>query len=112
MQDPEAGVAPGVEVVVTRVETGTGTGTAATTTNGAGIYVFTGLEPGHFRLLVRKEEFKEVVIKELELHMQDKLEQNFSLEIAPVSESVTVEASATQPLKASAGCIGPAASER
>ena len=63
----------------------------ATTTNGAGIYVFTGLEPGHFRLLVRKEGFKEIVIKGFELHVQDKLEQNFSLEMGSISERVTVE---------------------
>jgi hypothetical protein len=65
-----------VEILITRIEAGT---VATATTNGARIYVFTGLVPGHFELLVRKEGFKAVVIKEFELHVQDKLEQNSSV---------------------------------
>src|ERR1041384_469541 len=44
VQDPKGGVVPDVEVVATRIETGTA---ATTKTNGAGIYFFTGLRPGH-----------------------------------------------------------------
>src|SRR5437764_982441 len=42
--------------------------------------------------MVRKEGFKEIAIKEFQLFVQDKLEQNFALEIGSVSESVTVNA--------------------
>jgi outer membrane receptor protein involved in Fe transport len=90
--DPNGRVVPDAEVTATRIETGT---VATTKTNGAGIYVFTSLMPGHYHLLIHGLGFKEVVIKELELHVQDKLEQNFALEIGSVSESVTVTANSS-----------------
>jgi hypothetical protein len=87
--DPKGGVVPDVEIDATRIETGT---LVTTRTNGAGIYFFTGLTPGHYHLMVHKPGFKEIAIREFELHVQDKLEQNFSLEIGSVSETVTVTA--------------------
>ena len=89
IQDPNGGVVPDVEVTATRIETGTA---ATTKTNGAGIYFFTGLMPGHYHLMIHKPGFKEIAIKEFQLHVQDKLEQNFMLEIGSVSETVTVTA--------------------
>jgi outer membrane receptor protein involved in Fe transport len=85
--DPNGRVVPDAEVTVTRIETG---GVVTNRTNGAGIYTFTGLMPGHYHLALRKPGFKEIAIKEFELHVQDKLEQNFSLEIGSISETVTV----------------------
>jgi hypothetical protein len=90
IQDPNGRVVPDVEVTATRIETGTA---VTTKTNGAGIYFFTGLMPGHYHLTVRKPGFKEIAIKEFQLYVQDKLEQNFALEIGSVSETVTVSAS-------------------
>jgi hypothetical protein len=87
--DPKGGVVPDVEVTATRIETGA---EVTTKTNGAGIYFFTGLMPGHYHLMVHKPGFKEIAIKEFQLNVQDKLEQNFSLEIGSVSETVTVTA--------------------
>jgi len=89
IQDPKGTVVPDVEVTATRIETGTA---VTTKTNGAGIYFFTGLMPGHYHLTVRKPGFKEIAIKEFQLNVQDKLEQNFALEIGSVSETVTVNA--------------------
>jgi hypothetical protein len=89
IQDPKGGAVPDVEVTATRIETGT---VVTAKTNGAGIYFFTGLMPGHYHLMVRKPGFKEIAIKEFQLYVQDKLEQNFSLEIGSVSETVTVNA--------------------
>jgi hypothetical protein len=87
VNDPKGAVVPDVDVTATRIETGT---VVATKTNGAGIYFFTSLMPGHYHLVVRKPGFKEIAVKEIELHVQDKLERNFSLEIGSLSESVTV----------------------
>src|ERR1700722_6987995 len=87
VNDPKGAVVPDVDVMATRIETGAA---VATKTNGAGIYFFTGLLPGHYHLMVRKPGFKEIAIKEFELHVQDKQEQNFSLEIGSVSETITV----------------------
>jgi hypothetical protein len=89
IQDPKGAVVPDVEVTVTRIETGT---ISTTKTNGAGIYVLTALMPGHYHLLIRRAGFKVIAIKEFELHVQDTLEQNFSLEIGSISETVTVNA--------------------
>jgi hypothetical protein len=89
ISDPKGGVVPDVEVTATRIETGT---IFTTKTNGAGIYSFIGLLPGHYHLTIQKPGFKEIAIRELELHVQDKLEQNFSLEIGSVSETITVTA--------------------
>jgi Carboxypeptidase regulatory-like domain/TonB-dependent Receptor Plug Domain/TonB dependent receptor len=89
ISDPKGGVVPDVEVTATRIETDT---VVATKTNSAGIYFFTGLLSGHYHLMIRKPGFKEIAIKEFELHVQDKLEQNFSLELGSVSETVTVTA--------------------
>jgi hypothetical protein len=86
--DPQGAVVPGVEVVATRIETGT---ILTIQTNGAGIYFFTGLMPGHYHLVVRKQGFKEIAIKEIELHVQDKVERNFSLDIGSLFETITVE---------------------
>lgn len=91
INDPNGGAVPDVEVIATRIETGA---VVTTRTNGAGIYFFTGLMPGHYHLVIRKPGFKEIAIKELELYVQDKSEQNFSLEIGSVSETVTVTAGA------------------
>jgi Carboxypeptidase regulatory-like domain/TonB dependent receptor len=91
INDPKGAVVPDTEVVATRIETGT---VVKTKTNGAGIYVLTALMPGHYHLLIHRAGFKEIAIKEFELHVQDKLEQNFSLEIGSVSETVTVNANA------------------
>jgi len=93
ISDPNGGVVTDVEVIATRIETGNA---VTTKTNGAGIYFFTGLVPGHYHLTVRKPGFKEIAIKEFQLYVQDKLEQNFSLEIGSVSETVTVNG--TNPL--------------
>ena len=62
--DPNGRVVPDTEVTATRIETGT---VVTTKTNGAGIYFFTGLMPGHYHLMIHKPGFKEIAIKEFEL---------------------------------------------
>jgi hypothetical protein len=91
INDPNGAVVPDAEVSVTRIETGS---VITTKTNGAGIYSFTSLMPGHYHLVVRKPGFKEIAIKDIELYVQAKMEQNFSLEIGSISETVAVTASA------------------
>ncbi|HTZ83183.1 MAG TPA: TonB-dependent receptor [Candidatus Acidoferrales bacterium] len=90
VRDPQGGVIPGVEVQATRLETGIVT---TSVTNEAGLYVFTGLQPGRYRLVAHKQGFKEAVVEELVLSVQAQREQNFSLAIGSASETVTVEAS-------------------
>jgi len=89
VRDAQGGVIPGVEVQATRLDTGIVT---TSVTNGAGLYLFTGLQPGRYRLVVRKQGFKEAVVDELVLSVQDRREQNFSLSVGSVSDTVTVVA--------------------
>src|SRR5260370_2179109 len=88
IQDPNGRVVPDVEVSATRIETGT---VSTTKASGAGVYFFTDLVTRPYHLTIRKPGFKEIDIKDFQLYVQDKLEQNFSLEIGSVSETVTVE---------------------
>jgi uncharacterized protein affecting Mg2+/Co2+ transport len=39
-----------------------------TKTKGAGVYFFTGLMPGHYRLMMHEPGFEEIAIKVFELH--------------------------------------------
>src|SRR5258708_21292234 len=61
IQDPNGRVVPDVEVSATRIETGA---VVTSKTNGAGIYFFTGLMPGHYHLTVRRPGFREIAIKD------------------------------------------------
>ena len=89
VRDPQGASIPGASVQATRLETGIVT---TSVTNRMGLYVFTELEPGHYRLVVRKQGFKEAVVDNLLLVVQDRREQNFALPVGSVSETVTVNA--------------------
>jgi hypothetical protein len=78
---------PSAEVQLLNVQRGT---TTDARTNGAGIYVFTGIEPGMYQIKVRKPGFKQVDLLSLIVNVQDHIEQNVRLQIGSVSESVTV----------------------
>jgi hypothetical protein len=85
--DDTGAVVPGAEVKLQSVERGA-VGTA--TTNNAGIYVFSGVQPGQYQLTVQKPGFKQVDFLGLIVNVQDHVEQNFRLQIGSVSESITV----------------------
>jgi len=88
--DPQGASIPGAAVKATRLETGVVT---TSVTNGAGFCVFQGLQPGHYRISVTKTGFKEEVAEGLLLAVQERREQNFSLTVGSVSETVNVDAS-------------------
>ena len=74
--DPQGKVIPKAEVQLINIDTNVGT---TTQTNGDGIYVLSAIQPGRYRLTVRKDGFHEILKPEFTLHTQDDLEQNFSL---------------------------------
>jgi len=99
--DAQGNIVPGVEIQAVNI----GTSVAySAKTNGSGIYVIQDLPPGQYRLVVRKDGFKEINKTGLVLHVQDTLEQNFALEIGSVSESVTVTADTTN-INTSSGSV-------
>jgi Carboxypeptidase regulatory-like domain/TonB dependent receptor/TonB-dependent Receptor Plug Domain len=85
--DPQGKIVPGAEVRAVNIDTNIA---YSGKTNNSGIYAIPDLPPGRYRLVVRKDGFKEINKTDLLLHVQDTLEQNFSLEVGAVGESVTV----------------------
>src|SRR5216684_7453367 len=91
--DPSGSAVVGTEVVLTNTDTNV---EIRTKTNGAGLYVFTGVHPGKYRVAAGATGFKVLIKEGLVLHVQDELAENFSLNLGTVSETVTVTADATR----------------
>jgi len=89
--DPQGSAVPKARVQIVNIDTNI---SMSTETNNEGIYVFTGIKPARYRLLVLKDGFHEVIKPEFALQVQDYVEQNFGLQVGSVSETVTVEAGA------------------
>jgi len=78
-----------VQVQVTNSDTNVA---ATTSTNRSGVYVLPSLKPGRYRIAVTKVGFKQVVVTDVILNVQDVVSRNFNLEVGAVSESITVTA--------------------
>jgi Carboxypeptidase regulatory-like domain/TonB dependent receptor len=85
--DQSGAVVTGAELIATNVDTGV---SVTTLTNDVGVYAIPGLHPGTYRLTIRKIGFQQIVTKDIVLHVQDVLTQNFDLPLGSVSETVTV----------------------
>jgi carboxypeptidase family protein/TonB-dependent receptor-like protein len=89
VSDPTGAVVAGAEVRARRTETNTD---STSTTNGSGIYLIVGLQPGHYRIFVTKQGFKQVALTDVTLNVQESVNRNFSLEVGAASETVMVRA--------------------
>jgi hypothetical protein len=89
VMDHSGAVVPDAQVQVTNSDTNVVT---ATTTNKSGVYVVPSLKPGRYRIAVIKVGFKQVVVTDVTLNVQDAVSRNFNLEVGAVSESITVTA--------------------
>ena len=89
--DKSAAAVVGAEVVLTNVDTGAQN---QTKTGKEGLYVFTGVTPGRYRLAAGAAGFSVTVKNDLIVHVQDELAENFTLQVGSVNEVVTVSASA------------------
>ncbi len=87
--DPTRAAVVGAELVLTNIDTNVET---RTKTGKEGLYVFTGVKPGRYRLAAGASGFSITVKKDLILHVQDELAENFVLAVGSVQESVTVSA--------------------
>jgi hypothetical protein len=87
--DQSGKVVPDVELAITNVDTNV---SSTTKTNGDGIYVLTALQPGHYRVIVTKEGFKQIALSDVILNVQDTVSRNFNLYVGAASETVTVNA--------------------
>src|SRR5882672_9489548 len=79
--DPSGGVIPGVKIEATNVETNV---TFPSATNAEGLYNIPNLPPGTYRVFVQKFAFQSIVKPDVELHVQDIIALNFSMEVGSV----------------------------
>lgn len=89
VSDPTGGAVVGAEVVLTNTDTSV---ELRTKTNSAGLYVFTGVHPGSYRVAAGATGFKTLIKENLTLHLQDEIAENFALSLGSVAETVTVNA--------------------
>ena len=89
VMDHSGAVVAEAQVQVTNSDTNV---TATTSTNGSGVYVVSSLKPGRYRIAVTKVGFKQVVVTDVTLNVQDVVSRNFNLEVGAISESITVRA--------------------
>jgi hypothetical protein len=87
--DPSGAAIVGAQVKITEVRTEI---SSTTSTNSVGLYLFTNLHPGEYRLSVSSLGFKQAIRQGLSLHVQDTISQNFKLEIGSTTETVSVVA--------------------
>jgi hypothetical protein len=86
----ESGAAiPGVKVTATNIGEGIQTVTA---TNEEGIYAVQDMRPGSYEVTVEKDGFRKIVLTDLTLMVQDALSRNFTMQVGPITESMTVTA--------------------
>jgi Carboxypeptidase regulatory-like domain/TonB dependent receptor len=97
--DPQHAAIAGAEVTITNVQTGS-SNTART--NNDGTFTFPTLRPSHYKITVQKEGFKAAADQDVDLHVQDRLVENFSLEVGSSAETVTVKAGAGADIEVSA----------
>ena len=79
-------VLPEVQVTATQIETNQ---RYRTRTNRLGLYRLSNLPPGHYRVIIRLLGFRTIVKPDLELHVQDAVVLNFSMQVGSVIASVT-----------------------
>ena len=89
VMDLSGAVVADAQVQVTNSDTNV---IASTSTNKSGIYVIPSLKPGRYRITVTKAGFKQVVVTDVILNVQDVVSRNFNLEVGAVSESISVTA--------------------
>ncbi len=100
--DQTGEVLVGALVSVTNVETGIG---VSTTTNTDGIYLFPDLHPGPYRMAVDMQGFRPITLTGLILNVQDALGRNFSMQIGPRNETITVTAGEEHELSPSVSTV-------
>jgi hypothetical protein len=88
VQDPTGAAVSKAEMILESAERGT---KMETVTNDNGLYAFPSVLPGQYQLTVRKPGFKQIDLRGVIVNVQDSLQQNFSLELGSVAESVMVE---------------------
>ena len=91
VSDQTGAVVPNADVKVHNIDTNVD---FMRTTNQEGFYLLPALKPGRYLIVVSKQGFKTVTLKDVILNVQDNISRNFSLQVGSASESVTVNSEA------------------
>jgi hypothetical protein len=85
--DSTGAVVPGADVTLRNVGTGV---SRRTLTTESGDYTFAEVQPARYRILVSRQGFKTSTSSDVDLHVEQSLRQDFTLEVGEVTQSVTV----------------------
>lgn len=88
VSDPSGAAVSKAEIILKNQDRGT---TMETVAGDSGQYAFAAVLPGRYQLTVRKVGFKEADLRDIIVNVHDQIEQNFTLEVGAVSETVIVE---------------------
>lgn len=89
--DSQGLVVPGAQVQATNILTNI---SYASETNEDGLYRISNLPPGEYRVIVQKQGFASIAKPRVELHVQDTITLNFSMQLGSVTQTITVEGGA------------------
>ena len=97
--DQTGGVLPGVSVTIKNTETGT---TRTVVTNDTGTYTVSLLPIGVYEVAFQLQGFENLTLRDIALHVNDRLQINARMSVSGVAESVVVSASSpfVQPIAA------------
>jgi hypothetical protein len=87
VRDSSNAVIPGATVTATQTSTGVAVNTV---TNGEGEYTFPNLKIGSYMVAAELQGFRRAVRQNIELHVQERIEVNFTLAVGAMSEEVVV----------------------
>jgi hypothetical protein len=87
VQDTSGAVVPNAEVMLTNVDTGL---VLHSKSNGSGVFVFSPVKIGHYKLSAAAKGFETTVQEKLQLTMQEQLKVPLTLKPGSTSETVTV----------------------
>jgi hypothetical protein len=85
--DQSGAVIAGAAITLTNVETNID---VSQSSNRSGLYVFTNVKPGRYRIVVQKARFRQIALTDVTVNVQDLLSRNFKMQVGAVGESLTV----------------------
>jgi Carboxypeptidase regulatory-like domain len=101
--DPSGQAIP--NVMITAENTGTGI-TLTAVTNETGVYTFPSVQPGTYRLTAELAGFRKYVYENVTVNVSARLNMNFPLQVAGITQEVQVTTSSDSPLLASTASVG------
>lgn len=90
VQDERGGAITNAQVAVTNTAT---TQTRTARTNDSGLYVFSELAPGVYRIQVERRGFQLSVIESITLNVESRASEDFTLRVGAITETVIIDSS-------------------